>query len=81
MKVERVRTDLGERVFELSCSCASESVVLVNLQKESPCYNLRTGIVRCQRCGAEIHRDAILAEETKVRANWQAHNEDTGEAI
>ncbi|MFA5430101.1 MAG: hypothetical protein WC329_02960 [Candidatus Omnitrophota bacterium] len=81
MKVERIRTDLGERVFELACECSPESILLVNLLKESPCYNPQTGVSRCLRCGEELHRDAILAEETKVREHWQAQNEDTGEAI
>jgi len=88
MTISKIRSDLGGQVFEITCSCEPDKFFILNLERGMLVYNPATGIVRCPRCGDEIHKKDVLLKEKELRIaaeetrqQWQRTNQETGEQI
>lgn len=96
MTLKKIREDLGDDIFLISCPCHSLNEekagkpweFFIDLKREFPTYNPQTGIVRCPRCGDAAHRESILLNGGKVvmvneesRQTILTQNPDTGEKI
>ena len=86
MHVVKIRVDLGPQIFEINCSFTPSGPLLINLDKDLPIYNPKTGIARCPRCGDQMPKEQILYQEQnlkiadeKARKQWNTINDDTGE--